>query len=279
MTNLRDTRDPRRELRHAATNAFHAPKDTKASAWYRIENLGTAPADVWLYDAIGWYGVTAQDFVGELRNINAGNIVLHLNSPGGDVFDGVAIYNTLREHPAKVEVRIEGLAASAASLIAMAGDTIKIGRNAQFMIHRAWGIEIGNAEDMLKYAAELEKIDGTIADTYFRRAGGTAAEWAAAMEAETWYTGEEAVAAGLADSLLDADKPDEADDPLVASNAWDMSIFAYKSRAQAPKPYIPGEPPATVTADAGTLAAPSGEADTNWQENRRIAVAAAMIGR
>ena len=252
-----------------------AGKSSAKTDWYRISNMGPASAEVWLYDAIGWYGVTAEDFVRDIKDLNTNTIILHLNSPGGDVFDGVAIYNTLKAHSASVEIRIEGLAASAASLIAMAGDTIKIGRNAQMMIHRAWGIEIGNTADMLKYAEELEKIDGTIADTYARKAGGTVQAWSAAMEAETWYTGPEAVAAGLADALLDSDEPDTTDDvPVDRSNSWDMSIFAHKSRAEAPAPYMPGtdEPAKDVTADAGTETPPIGESDTKWQDARKAAL-------
>lgn len=251
---------------------------------YKIVNSANA-ADVYVYAPIGdWFGmVSAEQFVSEVKDLQVANIVLHLNSPGGDVFDGVAMYNTLKSHPANVEVRIEGLAASAASFLAMAGDTVKIGRNAQLMIHKAWGIEIGNSDDMLKYAEILEKIDGTIADTYYRRAGGSVEAWAEAMAVETWYTGPEAVAAGLADSLLDSDAEDEPEDIDAALAALfeqhtKSLAYAYHGRKEAPAPYIPVKAPTNVTALAGTPTTPTGEAESTWQVARSVAVAA-VIGR
>ena len=123
----------------------------RSEAWYRIENKSDDAVEVLLYDEIGgWWGLTADDFAKDLAAVKAKQITLRINSPGGDVFDGLAIYNSLRLHPADVTCRVEGLAASAASFIAMAGDTIQVCRGSMMMIHDAMGFGIGN-----DYAAEV----------------------------------------------------------------------------------------------------------------------------
>jgi ATP-dependent Clp protease, protease subunit len=129
---------------------------------------------------------------------------LHINSPGGDVSEADAIYTALNAHQAKVNVYIDGLAASAASYIAMAGDTIAIAEHAKFMIHNAWGVAIGNAEEMRKLAGVLDKIDTTIRLIYQRRTGNSDKQLRDWMEAETWFTGQEAKASGFADKVIKA---------------------------------------------------------------------------
>ncbi|WP_051767610.1 head maturation protease, ClpP-related [Amycolatopsis vancoresmycina] len=176
--------------------------------WFSIKNAGGSTAEVYIYDEIGWYGVTAADFTAELNALGTiSKINLHVSSPGGDVFDSVAIYNSLRRHPATVTTYVDGLAASAASYIAMAGDKVLIEPNATFMIHEASGICLGNAADMRETATLLDRVSDTIAGIYAAAAGGTAAQWRAAMKKETWYTAEESVAAGLADAVLDEATP------------------------------------------------------------------------
>jgi ATP-dependent protease ClpP protease subunit len=199
--------------------------------WYRIEaKAGSDTTEVYVYDEIGYWGVTAQDFVDELKGISTSKIELHLNTPGGEVFDGIAIYNALKEHSATVTTKIDALAASIGSVIAMAGDTIDIAKAGTMMIHDGHGIAIGNAKDMREMADLLDKVSDTIADIYANRAGGTRDEWRTAMKAETWYNAEEAVAAGLADEIRgDGSAPD---------NSWDLSIYAYAGREQAPAPKI-----------------------------------------
>jgi ATP-dependent Clp endopeptidase proteolytic subunit ClpP len=199
------------------------------SDWYRIENKASGVSDVYIYDEIGYFGVTAQDFVKDLGGITAPQIVLHLNTPGGDVFDGLAIYNSLKAHPAKVRSVVEGIAASAGSFIAMAGDEVVVMRNAQMMIHDAMGLCIGNANDMQAMVDLLAKNSDNIADIYAQRAGGTVEEWRTKMQAETWYSAEEAVAAGLADKVGGGDSTE---------NKFDLSIFNYKGRESAPAPII-----------------------------------------
>jgi ATP-dependent protease ClpP protease subunit len=172
--------------------------------WYRIVNKADRSASVMIYDEIGFYGVSATDFVKEISALDVDSIEVQINSPGGDVFDGIAIYNALKNHPAKVTTRVDGIAASAASFIAQAGDDRVMTRNGQMMIHDASGLCIGNAADMRSMTDLLDKASDNIADIYEQASGKPAAEWRVAMLAETWYSADEAVAAGLADSVLGA---------------------------------------------------------------------------
>jgi ATP-dependent protease ClpP protease subunit len=178
--------------------------------WYRISNAtgaDGAPAVVHLYDEIGWYGVTAADFVAELEGITASSIELRINSPGGDVYDGIAIYSAIIDHPASVAVKVDALAASAASFIAQAGDTVEMGRNSELMIHDAWGMCVGNAADMREMCDLLNKASDNIASIYAARAGnGGTATWRKRMEGEVWYSAAEAVEVGLADTVAKTEK-------------------------------------------------------------------------
>ncbi len=181
------------------------------SSWYSIRkaiNTDTkeAEAEVMIYDEIGAYGVTAQGFVNELKAIDTKTINVRLNTPGGEVFDGTAIHNAIKAHPAKVVVHIDGVAASAGSFIAMAGDEIRMAKNAYMMIHNAQGGVMGGASEMRAYADSLEKINGNIAEMYATRAGKDIAHWQGLMDAETWFTAEEAKAAGLVDEVYTAPK-------------------------------------------------------------------------
>ena len=181
----------------------------KAGDWYRIECKAAArSAVVSIYDEIGWEGTTAKDFAAELRALDADNITLRLNSPGGDAWDGIAIYNALKDHPASVHVVVDGLAASAASFIAQSGDRITMNRGAQMMIHDAAGLAIGNARDMRDMAEVLDRVSDSIAGIYADRSGRPIAEFRTAMSRDTWYTAQEAVDAGLADEVAAA--PDAA---------------------------------------------------------------------
>lgn len=174
----------------------------RGRTWHVIKGEGGITADVYLYAEIGEWGVTAADFVQQLAAVAATDITLHLNSPGGEVFEGFAIRNALRDHQARITVRVDALAASIASVIAMAGDRVVMNRQAQMMIHDASGLVIGNSQDMRQMADVLDKISNEIAKTYAGRAGGTPGSWRKAMLAETWYTAEETVAAGLADEAV-----------------------------------------------------------------------------
>lgn len=202
----------RREHARLTPKALAPGNAGKPGGWYSIvngvqlkdEQGGGTGAEIFIYDEIGGWGIMAADFVRELQAIDAPTLLVRLSSPGGEVFEALAILNSLRQHPATVRVVVEGLAASAASVIAMAGDTIEVAPGAMMMIHDAMGVAVGNAAEVRSLADLLEKTSANIADIYAERAGGTAEEWRTAMLAETWYNADEAVAAGLADSVLNA---------------------------------------------------------------------------
>lgn len=213
--------------------------------WYRIEaKAGEDAADVYIYDEIGYFGVTANDFVRDLRNITQSKIVLHLNTPGGDVFDGIAIYNALKAHKAAVNVIVDGLAASAGSFIAMAGDRVVMAPHSKMMIHEAFGLAIGNAADMTKMAERLDATSANIASIYAERAGESPEFWRSKMKAETWYTDQQAVDAGLADEV--------SRDAVGEDNrlqVFDLSIFKHpdgvNSADDEPDEETPDEPDAS----------------------------------
>ncbi len=192
---------------------FKRPYNFKATgrvgSWYSIKNVSTELADISIYDEIGFWGVTAADFVKELGSIQAAALNIRINSPGGDVFDGIAILNALRSHPADKTVIVDGLAASAASFIAMAGDTVKMSPQSMMMIHDASGLCMGNAADMRDLADLLDKTSENI--------GKPADHWREQMLAETWYTDQEAVDAGLADEILTPGRASESVDDRVSS--------------------------------------------------------------
>jgi len=165
-----------------------------------ISMLDVIGTDGWTGD-----GVTARRIAAALRSITADAITVDLNSPGGDFFEGVAIYNLLRQEPRRVTIRILGLAASAASVIAMAGDEVRIGRAGFLMLHNAWVVAMGNRHDMAAAAETMLPFDAAMAEVYAAKAGVDPAQAAAWMDAETWFTGAQAIDAGLADGVLAAD--------------------------------------------------------------------------
>lgn len=173
---------------------------------FRIEARANASAEIYIYEDIGdsWFGgVTAKQFADELKALgDVQAIDLRINSAGGDVFDGLAIYRQLVDHKAKVTTHVDGIAASIASVIAMAGTEIRISEAGFFMIHDAWGVSIGNAADMRKYADLLETISGSIVDVYSARTSLKSDELVTLMGAETWLGAGEAVEKGFADVLV-----------------------------------------------------------------------------
>lgn len=181
-----------------------------------------------IYDQIGYdywtgEGTTAKRISAALRSIGTENdVVVNINSPGGDVFEGLAIYNLFRQHKGTVTMRVLGLAASAASFIAMAGDRIEVARAGFFMIHNAWTIAAGNRNDFTEVATFLAEIDGTIADIYALRTGGDKKDLAAKMDAETWIGGVSAVEQGFADDYLEVDQIEPA------NNLSPQKIAAHK---------------------------------------------------
>lgn len=192
-------------------------------AGLRIENKASDEATVYIYDEISWWGVLAEDVVKEIDGITASTIRLRLNTPGGSVTDGIAIYNAAKRHNAKVIVHIDGLAASMGSVIAMAGDEIVMGEGSFMMIHDPWSIMIGTAEDFRAEADLLDKVGGSIAQIYKGKSGKEIDEINQLMSDETWMTAEEAVEMGFADRI---DKKKEEDKKNQAKVLFDLSVFA-----------------------------------------------------
>ncbi len=174
-----------------------------------------------IFDVIGqdyWGdGVTAKRIAGVLRTMNGADVTVSINSPGGDMFEGLAIYNLLREYEGKVTVKVLGIAASAASVIAMAGDDIQIGRGAFLMIHNCWVVAMGNRHDFASLADSLEPFDNAMADIYATRSGLDESSIHKLMDAESYIGGSDAVEKGLADSLLSADAVSDGDDSPAAA--------------------------------------------------------------
>lgn len=185
-------------------------------SWYTIRARASG-AEVLIYDEIGAYGVTAKGFLAELGAMaNDVAIDLRLNSPGGSVFDAVAIFNALKRHAGEITVWIDGIAASAASYIAMAGDSVVMPQNAFLMIHDPSGLVMGTAEDMRSTAEALDKVKGSLIQGYAAKSGKPDGEIAALMAAETWLDAEEALALGLIDRIAE---------PVKLAASFDIARF------------------------------------------------------
>lgn len=200
----------------------------KPREWFNVRNLAAGEVEILIYDVIGdsWFGgVTAADFVRELQNVQANKILLRVNSPGGAIDDANAIRNALLRHPATVESHVDGIAASAASWVAMQ-DRVVMEPGSKMMIHEPWDFMGGNAASFRNWADVLDKYGDDIAAMYAGKAGGTTDEWRAKMRANagdgTWYTADEAVEAGLADEVGAA--------PAQAENTQHQQIIDFMRR-------------------------------------------------
>lgn len=211
----------------------------------RIVRESQDETTIYLYDPIvgdrltaeWWGGVCPQDFVPALRAIDAKRIALRINCPGGDVFGAEAMCQALREHPAHVVGMIEGLAASAATSITCACDEVLMTPASKFMIHETWTLGIGNKRDLRALADLLEKCDDGMYEEYRRRSGNDLAQLAAWCEAETWFTAEQAKAAGFVDTVNDT----KAAGPKQASRQWRLQAYLHapedvQTSAPAPEP-------------------------------------------
>jgi ATP-dependent Clp protease protease subunit len=209
-----------------------APDETVLNRWNSgIKAAREDDTSISIYDVIGedFYGegVTAKRIAAALRSIGDREVTVNINSPGGDFFEGIAIYSLLKDHPYKVKVKIMGLAASAASVIAMAGDEIEISQAGFFMIHNAWALAIGNRHDMREAANTLEPFDDSMATLYADKMGITKSQAAEYMDAETWFNADQAIDAGLADSLIastDVKKDDKDTKALAAIRKVDAAL-------------------------------------------------------
>jgi ATP-dependent protease ClpP protease subunit len=246
--------------------------------WYTITNQADeestveeeAAAQILIYDEIGGsFGVSAADFVEELNGITSSKIDVRINSPGGAVWDAIAIYNALIKHPATITTYVDALAASAASIVALAGDQVVMMVGSQMMIHDALGAEIGNAADMRAMAKFLDQQSDNIASMYAVKAGGELKDWRALMLAETWLMATEAVDMGLADEVykpepkqevpadvdpegeVEEEEPDEGEESIEDEETEeDVTAllkyrhnltnrgFKYAGRRRAPQPII-----------------------------------------
>ena len=174
--------------------------------WYNIQNKAGETADIYIFDEIGTYGVTAQDFISEIKGLKDMPINLRINSLGGDVFDGMAMYNVIKRREAKTTVYIEGIAASIATIIALGADEVIMAENSLFMIHNAWGGTSGEAKDMRKTAETLDKITSELTDIYVKKTGLSYDTLAQMMDEESWLNAEEAFRLGFIDTISDSIK-------------------------------------------------------------------------
>ena len=184
--------------------------------WYSIKNKADNSVEISIYDEIGDFGTSAKEFIEEVKSVGDGDITLRINSVGGSVFDGLAIYNTLRSHSGFVSIKIEGLAASISTVIAMAGDSIEMSENGFFMIHNPFGKSAGEAGDMRKTADLLDKIKDEIMEIYSKRTNLTFGELSDMMDKETWLSSQEAMDMGFIDKITE---------PMKIAASFDLSKF------------------------------------------------------
>ncbi len=198
--------------------------------WFDIKAAagGEKHTEVMIFDEIGLWGVTAKDFATALKAIPEDHaITVRINSPGGSVFDGYAIFNALKSRAASVTTKVEGLAASMASIVALAGSRVTAAANSMFMIHNPWSGVAGDSEDLRKTADLLDKLTSQLVGIYAGKSGKSEDEVRAAMDAETWFTAEEAKAWGLVDEVTDG---------VAAVASFDVSRFRNAPQALAQKP-------------------------------------------
>lgn len=193
--------------------------------WYSIRAAAGGEAEILLFDEIGAFGITAKSFVEALRPHADKAIRLRVNSPGGDVFDAVAIYNALKNHPRKVTASIEGLAASAAGVVCMAAKEVRAAGNSLFMLHDPHGLCLGTAADMRHVAELLDRVRTPLVAAY-RRSGKSDAAIEKLMSAETWFSAQEAKDNGFVDYV---------DQPIEAAAHHDLGRFPYR-KAPPPSP-------------------------------------------
>lgn len=202
--------------------------------WYRIKNQKDGPVQIYIYDEIGYFGVSSSDFIRDLADVN-GPIDVHINSPGGEVFEGIAIYNALLARR-DVNVFIDGIAASIASVIAMAGNPVQMARQGTLMIHDPFCMAIGNAQDLRDLAEQLERSGNQISQIYSEHTGKPESYWREIMKAESWFDLKEAMDAGLVDKAIDSGAGRAVTE--APQDRWDLSVFRAGQRGAASVPYV-----------------------------------------
>lgn len=245
----------------ARPKALARPQDlvpgSEPRQWFRVSNADGASGDearIDIYDAIDswggapgdadnfWGGISAEGFQRVLSAITTPRLALHVNSPGGDVWDGVAILNALIQHPAHVTAYVDGYAASIASVIVMGADEVEMGLGSQLMIHDASTFAWGNTAEVQAVADLLDKVSDNIAGVYAARTGQPAAHWRDLMRAETWFNADEAVAAGLASRMVTPEPAEQPDDKQERGH-WARDTWRFADRDHAPTPAAITEAP------------------------------------
>ncbi|MCA7012515.1 Clp protease ClpP [Dickeya dadantii] len=194
---------PRQKQRQKVRNSAHRMPVTQSNSWFRMQAQSDGAADIYIYDEIGYWGVTAKQFISDLDALGELSLInLHINSPGGDVFDGIAIFNALKHCGASITVHVDGIAASMASYIAMVGNPVIMPENTMMMIHKPWGVAGGNADEMRDYADLLDKVENNLIPAYAAKTGKSPEEIAALLADETWLSGSECVELGFADQVV-----------------------------------------------------------------------------
>ena len=214
-------------------------------------DTGSDTTTLSIFDEIGFWGVQAKDFLGQLAGVKSKELSVEINSPGGDVFAGLAIYNALRASGKEITVKVLGVAASAASLIAMAGDKIVMPKNTFLMIHNPWSMVAGNASELRDAADMLDKIGSSLKQTYASRTGLSDEEISTMLEAETWLTADEALAKGFATEVQDEVKISAKFDVLRANlpDAVRAAMQGLDEKQDDVAPSAPEEPNLTTLAE------------------------------
>lgn len=204
-----------RKTAEAVARFWNKPLDKPD--WYSIKAISDDETEIFVYDVIGFPFIEASQFIKELSNVSTSKLTVRINSPGGDIFDGMAIFNALKSHDSKIVTRVEGIAASMASVIALAGKEVQAYQNAMFMVHEPWTIMAGNQYDFRETADILEKISGNMIDIYAGNSNVGKREVSRMMKDETWLTAKEAKEKGFVDTILDG---------KAAKAQFDLSMFA-----------------------------------------------------
>lgn len=212
--------------------------------WFAVKNATEESADLFFYDVIGdsWIGSDAATVVKQINGLKAKRLNVRINSPGGSVFDGTAIYNALARHPAEVVTYIDGVAASIASVIALAGKRVVMAENAMFMIHNPWTYAAGDSAELRKQADVLDQVGETLITTYATRTGKDRDDIRKAMDEETWFTADEALAWGLATEKAEALPMAACVNPEVANALNFHRTPSALLAAQQPEPSQPSSP-------------------------------------
>jgi ATP-dependent Clp protease, protease subunit len=204
-----------RKTAEAVARFWNKPLDKPD--WFKVQAISDDETEIMIYDVIGWPFISADEFVRALAGITAKTVTVRINSPGGDVFDGMAIFNALKNYSGKVVTRIEGIAASMASVIALAGKEVQAYANTMYMIHEPYAFTAGNQYSLRELADILEKMSGQMIDIYSSNASPGKREIAQMMKDEAWLTAKEAKEKGFIDTVLDG---------KGAKAQFDLSMFS-----------------------------------------------------